>query len=441
MGNVGIEMLIILLLVVLNGIFSMSEISVVSARKARLQQRADMGDPRARSALELARDPDEFLSTVQIGITLIGILAGAFGGARIADPLADLLAVRFPATATYSQTLAMALVVSAITYLSLVIGELLPKRLGLNNPEGIASIVAGPMSGLSRIVAPLVWLLTVSTDLLIRLLRVPAASEPAVTEEEIKVMLEQGAELGVLSAAESEVAQRVFRLGERRAGTLMTPRPEIVWLDIEDSWDEMCEQIVESGHARFPVSRGSLDNVIGIVEAKTLLGCRLTTGEVDITSAMRAPQFVPETFPAVQLLDLFHNSRLHLALVVDEFGSIQGLVTVHDLLEAVAGDITAAGEHAEGALAVRRPDGSWLLDGTLPAGDFAELFRVSDLPGAQEGTYETLGGFVMMNLGRIPQLTDKFEWQGYHFEVVDMDGHRVDKVLVMPPSAAAETGD
>jgi putative hemolysin len=437
MANVGFEMLVILLLVLVNGIFAMSEISVVSARKARLHQRADMGDKRARAALELARNPDEFLSTVQIGITLIGTLAGAFGGARIAEPLAEVLAVRFPSIAAYSETLAMALVVGAITYLSLILGELLPKRLGLNNPEGMASIVAGPMRGLSRIVAPLVWVLTMSTDLVIKLLRVPAASEPAVTEEEIKVMLEQGAQLGVLSAAESEVAQRVFRLGERRAGTLMTPRPEIVWLDIEDSWEEMCQQIVESGHARFPVSRGSLDNVIGVVEAKSLLGCRLTTGEVDITSVMRAPQFVPETFPAVQLLELFHNSRLHLALVVDEFGSIQGLVTVQDLLEAVAGDITAPGEHAEDALAVQRPDGSWLLDGALPAGDFTELFRLSELPGALEGTYETLGGFVMMHLGRIPQLTDRFQWKGYQFEVVDMDGHRVDKVLVTPPSDAA----
>ncbi|OQA45830.1 MAG: Magnesium and cobalt efflux protein CorC [Chloroflexi bacterium ADurb.Bin325] len=441
MENVGVEMLIVLLLVALNGIFAMSEISVVSARKARLQQRAEAGDRRARTALELARDPDEFLSTVQIGITLIGTLAGAFGGARIADPLAKTLAARFPAVAAYSGTLAMALVVGVITYLSLVIGELVPKRLGLNNPEGVASIVARPMSGLSRLVAPLVWLLTVSSDLLIALLHVPSAAEPAVTEEEIKVMLEQGAELGVLSAAESEVAQRVFRLGERRAGTLMTPRPEIVWLDVEDPWDELCAQIVESGHARFPVSRGSLDNVIGVVEAKTLLNCRLTAGDVDITSALRAPQFVPETFPAVQLLELFHDSRLHLALVVDEFGSIQGLVTVHDLLETVVGDITATGNRAEGALAVQRPDGSWLLDGTLPAGDFAELFRLSDLPGAQEGTYETLGGFVMMHLGRIPQLSDKFQWQGYRFEVVSMDGHRVDKVLVTPPSAEAETGD
>lgn len=438
MSQVGVEVTIILLLVIANGIFSMAEISVVSARKARLQQRADAGDSRARAALELARDPDEFLSTVQIGITLIGILAGAFGGARLAEPLAERIRT-VPALAPYSGTLAIVLVVGMITYLSLVIGELVPKRLGLNNPEGIASIIAPPMRFLARMMTPVVWLLTQSTDLLLRIFRAPESAEPAVTEEEIKVMLEQGAELGVLSAAESEVAQRVFRLGERRAGTLMTPRPEIAWLDIEDSWEEICEQIVASGHTRYPVSRGNLDNIVGIVEMKALVVCRLT-GEVDLTSVIRAPQFVPETFPAVQLLELFHNSGLHLALVVDEFGSIQGVVTVHDLLEAVSGDVTEAGTTA-GPLAVKRADGSWLLDGTLPAGDFSELFQLPDLPGAQDGTYETLGGFVMMHLGHIPQLSDTFEWAGYRFEVVDMDGHRVDKVLVTPPATAVDTGE
>jgi putative hemolysin len=438
MSQVGFEIVIILLLVIANGVFSMSEIAVVSARKARLQQRADEGDRRARSALELAREPDEFLSTVQIGITLIGIVAGAFGGARLAGHLAQVIA-RLPALAPYRDTLALLIVVGSITYLSLVIGELVPKRVGLKNPEGIATAIAAPMRVLARLMTPVVWLLTRSTDLLLRLFRTSDPAEPAVTEEEIKVMLEQGAELGVLSVAESEVAQRVFRLGERRAGTLMTPRPEVVWLDLEDGWDVTCEKIVASSHGRFPVARGSLDNVAGIVEAKTLLSCKLTGGAPDIQAVMRPPQFVPETFPAVQLLDLFHDSGLHLALVVDEYGSIQGVVTVHDLLEAVAGDVTEPGEN--GARAVRRADGSWLLDGTLSAGDFAELFGLRDLPGAEDGTYETLGGFVMMHLGRIPQLADAFDWSGYRFEVVDMDGRRVDKVLVVPPPAPAETGE
>jgi putative hemolysin len=438
-SNVTIEILFIFALLVANGVFAMAEIAVVSARKARLQQRAEQGDRRAREALELARDPDEFLSTVQIGITLVGIMAGAFGGATITDELAAVIA-RVPALAHSSQAIAFVIVVAVITYFSLVVGELVPKRLGLNNPERVASIVARPMRLLSVIMTPVVWLLTASTDLVMRLLRVRPSEEPAVTEDEIRVMIEQGAELGVLSTAESEVAQSVFRLGERRAGTLMTPRTEIVWLDVEDDWDAVCDTIRQSRHSRFPLCRGRLDDVAGIVETKSLVGCGLNAAAYDLQSVARPPMFVPETLPAVELLDVFHASGLNLAMVVDEFGGVQGLVTLHDVLAAVVGDITEPGAGSEPAQATRRADGSWLLDGMLPASDFRDLFKLDSLPGADESTYETLAGFVIMLLGSIPQVADQAEWGGFRFEIMDMDGRRIDKVLVVPP-AGAETGE
>jgi putative hemolysin len=253
-------------------------------------------------------------------------------------------------------------------------------------------------------------------------------------------MIEQGAELGVFTEAESEVAQRVFRLGERRAGTLMTPRTDIVWLDAEEPWPALCDIIRDSGHSRFPLCRGRLDDVLGIVETKSLIRCILEASGPDLPAAARAPQFVPETLPAVELLDVFHESGLNLAMVVDEFGGVQGLVTLHDVLAAVVGDITEPGAGAEPAQATRRADGSWLFDGMLSAGDFRDLFKLDAMPGQDEGTYETLAGFVIMLLGHIPQVADSAEWGGFRFEIMDMDGRRVDKVLVTPP-AGTETGE
>lgn len=439
MGSAISEIGLILFLLLLNGLFAMAEIAVVSARKARLQQRADEGDVRALDALRLAQDPDDFLSTVQIGITLIGILAGAFGGATVARYLADVLAA-VPVLAPYSSGLALALVVVAITYLSLVIGELVPKRLALNAPERIAIAVARPMRVLSRVVAPLVWLLSTSTDLLLRLLRMRPSEEPDVTEEEIKVMIAQGARAGILSEAETEVVQNVFRLADRSVGSVMTPRIEIVWLDVDASAPEICAKISGSGHSRFPVSQGGLDNVLGIVEAKSLLECGWNGRPLDLRAAMRPPQFVHETQSAVGLLSLFQETSLRCALVVDEYGSVQGIVTLHDVLQAALGDITAATQEQE-PLAVRREDGSWLLDGKLSVDDFRSLFGLrEDLPGEEEGAYETLGGFMMMHLGRIPEVADHFDWVGLRFEVVDMDGRRVDKLLVAPLVIQAEEG-
>jgi putative hemolysin len=331
-------------------------------------------------------------------------------------------------------------VVVTITFFSLVIGELVPKRLGLNAPETIATQVVRPMRVLSNLLRPVVWLLTATSNVILRILRVQGSEEPPVTQAEIEVILEQGAQTGVLSETESEVAQNVFRLAERRVGALMTPRMNIAWLDVSGSLEETRDIIAKHGHSRYPVCDGNLDNVLGIVEAQQLLTASLMGRAIHLGELMRSPVFVPETLPAVQLLDLFYSGGQHLAIVVDEYGGTQGLVTLHDLLEAVVGDVTE-GPEMESARAVRREDGTWLLDGGLPVEDFRELFDLEHLPGEAENTFETLGGFIMAQLGHIPAVADSFEWNGYRFEVMDMDGRRVDKVLLAPVNSASRTSE
>ncbi|HEX7317463.1 MAG TPA: hemolysin family protein [Pyrinomonadaceae bacterium] len=434
MSAVGFEIIFILLLLVANGVFAMSEMALVSARKARLQQRAGAGDARARAALELANAPDTFLSTVQVGITLVGILAGAFGGSTLAKQLAA-QAARVPALAPYGEAIGLGVVVLAITYLSLVVGELAPKRLALNNPEKIASMVARPMRALSRLASPVVRLLSFSTASLLKAFGVTATAEPPVTEEEIRVLIHQGAEAGVFEHSEREIVESVFRLDDRRVTALMTPRLEIVWLDADAPPEAVQLKLAESHYSRFPVARGNLDNVLGIAKAKDLLGRCLAGQTLDLRASSGQPLFVPESQTALQLLELFKNAHTHFALVVDEYGSVQGLVTMHDVLEALVGDMPTAG--AAEAHAVERGDGSWLLDGTLLIDEFREIFPVGMLPGEERGGYETLAGFVLTCMGRVPRAADYFEWGGLRFEVVDMDGRRVDKVLVAPATPGA----
>ena len=439
MGAAAVEILIIFVLLLINGLFAMTEIAVVSSRKARLQQRAEDGDRSAAEALELAQNPDEFLSTVQIGITLIGILAGAFGGATLSKLLESILST-IPALAPYSGPLSVAVVVLAITFFSLVIGELVPKRIGLNAPEKIAMAAARPMRTLSTITKPLVSLLTLTSDLIVRLLHLENTGEPSVTQAEIEVMIAQGAQAGVLSEAESEVAQSVFRLAERRVGALMTPRMEIAWLDADGDRNSIRDTITRSGHSRYPVCQGRLDNVLGIVESQQLLSALLTEQPLDLHSLLRLPLFVPETLPAVQLLEMLYANAQHMAIVMDEYGGTQGLITSHDLLDVVVGDVTEPVEEMA-ARAVRREDGSWLFDGMLPVEDFRDLLDLDVLPGEADNAFETLGGFVMAHLGRIPAVTDTFDWHGLRFEVVDMDGRRVDKILVSSSGSEATTAD
>ena len=438
MRDAVLEVLAVFLLTLCNGLLAMSEIAVLSARKARLQQRAESGDKGARVALELAGTPDRFLSTVQIGITLVGILAGALGGATIADGLGVQLG-RIPLLAPYSKALSVAIVVLSITYLSLVIGELVPKRLALNNAERIAASVAVPMKRLSTISAPFVSLLSFSTKAVLRLLRVQPSTEPAVTEEEVRIMIREGTQMGIFEKAERDILEHVFRLGDRRVSALMKHRTEIVWLDIDEPEEEILKKVTTSVHSRFPVARESLDNVHGVVRAKDLLNRHLsacgerrrTTAPIDLKSMLQPPLFVPENMPALQVLERFKESRSHIALVIDEYGGVQGLVTVYDVLEAIVGDIPLKGDVFEPEV-VQRKDGSWLVDGILPVDEFKEIFDIKVLPGESEGHFETLGGFVMKFLGRIPTSTDTFTWRGIRFEVVDMDGLRVDKVLVVP---------
>ncbi len=424
-SGIGTEVLLIFLMIVANGVFAMSEIAVVSARKTRLQQRADGGDIGALRALELAKHPNRFLSTVQIGITLVGIFAGAYGGATIASHFDGYLE-QFPRIAPYSEQIALGGVVLAITYLSLVVGELVPKRIALTHPEAIAARVAGPMNLVSRAAAPLVKLLSVSTEVLLRLLGVRKTDEPPVTEAEITALIEQGTEAGVFEEEEQDLVERVFWLGDQRVVSLMTPRRKIVWLDVDAPPEMIREKLVGHRFSRFPVCEGSLDQVLGMVEVKDLLPTLLGGEPVDLRAAVRAPHFVPEGMRALRLLELFRESGVHMAVVVDEYGSIEGLVTLTNLLEEITGDLTVSPE----ARVVQREDGSWLVDASLSMG---ELWEELDLEGWQaetRGDYYTVGGFVFARLGHIPMPGESFVSHGLRFEVVDMDGNRVDKLLV-----------
>jgi putative hemolysin len=439
MAAVASEILIITLLILANGVLAMAEMAVISARKTRLQQRAEEGDAGAYTALDLAEEPSDFLSTIQVGITLIGILAGAFGGATVARELA-LGLDRISVLAPYSQALSVGIVVVAITYLSLVLGELTPKRLALGHAEQIASRVARPMQRLSRILSPLVRFLGFSADVALRLLHVQPSLEPPVTEEEIKILLEEGAEAGIFEPLEEEMVEQVFRLGDRKVSALLTPRTEVVWIDMHESQEQIQHKIVSSGYSRFPVARESLDNVVGVVLTKDLLAQLLAGLPIDLKAIIRPVPYVPENMPALDVLERFKAAHTKIALVLDEYGGIEGLVTTEDILDAIVGDLPELGEMME-AEAIQRTDGSWLLDGHMPIDEFGELFGLADLS-AQK--VETLGGLVMARLGRIPSTGDQFEWNELHFEVMDMDGRRVDKVLVTsrkPHPPGEETRD
>ena len=424
------EILLILLLIVANGILALAEIAVVSARRVRLQQRADNGDAGARVALELASEPTRFLSTVQIGITLVGILAGAFGGATITEYLAAGVS-RIPALAPYAEALGLGVVVLTITYLSLVIGELLPKRLALSNPERVAAVVARPMRFLSYLAAPVVHILSASTTVLIRLLGVRPAKEPPVTAEEINILLEQGENAGVFEPTEQDLVESALHLDELRVSALITPRTEIVWLNIDAPLESVRDTIVNSPHAYFPAAHGNLENVAGVVRGRDVLACQVMGQSVNLLTLMEPPLFVPESQSALKMLELFKRSGQHMVLIIDEFGGLLGLVTLTDIMEALVGDIRSPGLPDEPA-AVRQADGSWLLDGRLPVHEVKELLDLNELPQQAEAGYETLGGLVMAMLGRIPAQGDAFEFAQRRFEVVDMDGKRVGQVLVTP---------
>ncbi len=421
-----IELVITILLIIVNGVFAMSETAFVSARKVRLQQRANEGNAKAAAALEMVNAPNRLLSTVQLGITLIG-------GATISEGLAVYLRA-IPWLRPYSDATALTIVVIVITYLSLVIGELVPKRIALNNPERIAMSMVKPMRVLAAIASPFIHLLSLSTEGILRLIGLRPSGEPPITEEEINVLIEEGTQIGTFEAAEQDMVEQIFRLGDRRVNALMTHRPDIVWLEANDTPQEISHKIRKSTYSRFPVCDGSLDNVLGMVHVKDLLLQCLAGQALDLKAALHEPLYVIESTTTLKVLELFKQTGQQAALVIQEYGDIEGLITLNDILEAIVGD-SSSDDDLDQAQVVQREDGSWLLDGMLPIEELKDILHVRALPEEENGDYNTLAGFVLMRLGRIPKTTDHFEWGSYRFEVVDMDGRRIDKVLVQPMKA------
>ncbi|HEX5905408.1 MAG TPA: hemolysin family protein, partial [Propionibacteriaceae bacterium] len=421
-----VEILIVLALVLLNGYFAMSELAVVSARPARLEALARKGSRRARLALALARDPGRMLSTVQIGITLVGIIAGAFGGATLAEPLDNALA-RLPGLAPVSAEIAYTLVVLAITYLSLIVGELVPKHLALRAPERIASLVAPVIDLLSRISTPPVWLLEKSSLFVLRLLGSEVQPRETVTEEEVRTLIAEGTRTGVFHKQEQEMIIRVLRLADRPVRAIMTPRVELVWLDVEDDPPEIARVIKESGHGRFVIGKGSLDEVLGIVHVRSLLDARLAGRTLDLRAAVRPALVVHDNMPVLRALEVLRQARVSMALVVDEYGEVEGVVTVEDVLEAVVGDMPERRLGEDPAI-IRREDGSLLMDGLLPLDEVKLTLGFESLP--DEKTYHTLAGFILAQFGGVPEEGQTVAYGGWRFEIVDMDGRRIDKVLV-----------
>ncbi len=422
------DIALILILILINGVFAMSELAIVSSRKARLQELAKRGRG-AQTALALHDDPSRFLSTVQVGITSVGILAGAIGDAALAGPLTQQFA-QIPFLAPYAKAIALAITVLLITYFSVVVGELVPKQLALLNPERIASLISRPMSWLARAASPVVWALSSSSRLLLRALGARRQEGPPITDQEIKALMEQGAQAGVFHASERQFVYNVLKLDEMRVGAIMTPRKQIVAIDLSDAEADVRAQIADSPHARLLVCEDGIEHTVGVLERATLLKPVLEGRPINVRKAMRAPLFIPDTVTAIHLLELFRKSKNEFAVVIDEYSEVQGVVTLNDVLSAIVGDV--AMEEALSDPDIRqRQNGSWLVDGGTAVERIKSLLDIhQDLPGEEINAYHTLGGFVMHRLERVPRATDNFEYLGWRFEVVDMDDTRVDKVLI-----------
>ncbi len=437
MNSLANELLVIALLLSVNGIFALAEIALVSSRKSRLKTLANHGNANARLALAQAENPTRFLSTVQVGVTLSGIAAGAYSGAALAAHLNAALVARWPDFADYTRALSLGAVIVGITFCTLVLGELVPKRLALANPERWALALARPMAAVAAATAPFVWLLTVCTDGLARLLGARAEPKVTVTDEEVASLIEQGLHAGVFHKDEKAMVEGVMALDRCPVTTLMTPRPKIVWLNVDDPDEANWRKIVASGHSHFPVYQQHRDNVLGMVHIKALWAHAAFGLPTNLRNLVTPPLLVPEKTTAIQVLEQFKKTGKHIALVVDEFGGIQGMVSLIDVLEAVVGDLPDQLHRAQPE-ARRRDDGSWLVDATLSLPETKELIAVRELPGEKTADFQTLGGFVITQLGRIPAAGDHFDWNGWRFEVMDMDRQRVDKVLIArTPSTAA----
>jgi putative hemolysin len=436
MGEHSMDVALLAFLILLNGLFAMSELALTASRKARLQVMLEAGEGGAQAALDLHDNPNKFLSTVQIGITSIGVLNGIVGEAAFSQPLGDWLERGFHLPPGAAAITATGLVVVIITFLTIIFGELVPKRLGLMFPETIARLVARPMEWLSTATRPFVWLLTASTDATLRLFGIRGGPSRGVTEEEIAASLEEGLETGVIEAQEHQMVRNVFRLDERQIGSMMIPRSDIVWLDAQAPLDDALKVIAANGHSRYPVCRGGLDDVVGVLPVQNLL-TPLARGESPaLGDCVTSPVFVPETLSGMELLEHFRRASTDLVFVVDEYGEVQGVIGIRDVLEAITGEFGAQG--GEDAWAVQRDDGSWLLDGLIPVTELKDRLDLKELPEEEDGRYNTLAGMIMLLLGRLPRTADKVEWDGWAFEVVDLDGKRVDKVLVSRSATEGE---
>ena len=422
------DVTLLVFLILLNGVFAMSEMALTASRKARLQVMVESQEPGAQAAMDLHENPTKFLSTVQIGITSIGVLNGIVGEAAFSQPLSQWLVHGLGFAERASAIGATALVVVIITILTIIFGELVPKRLGQMYPETVARLVSRPMNLLSAAARPLVVMLSVCTNAVLRLLGIRGGPARAVTEEEIAASLEEGLDAGVIEAQEHQMVRNVFRLDDRQIGSMMIPRAEIVWLDVAEPLERLLDQMAGSGHTRFPVCRGGLDDVLGVLSTHSLLQPLARGEQPKLADHVNPPVFVPETLSGMELLEHFRLTTADLVFVVDEYGAVQGVITERDLLEAITGEFGAPA--SEDSWAVRREDGSWLMDGLIPVPEFKDRLDLKDLPEEDRGRYNTLAGMIMLLLGRLPHTADYVVWAGWRFEVVDLDGKRVDKVLV-----------
>ena len=426
------EVVIILVLILLNGIFSMAEIALVSARKVRLENAARQGDEKAKAALKLSNNPDTFLSTVQIGITLIALITGLYSGEQFKTDVQSYIN-NFPLLAPYSNSIATAIIVIVVTYFTLVLGELLPKRIGLANPEVIAKAVAKPMNFISRVTYPFVWLLSNSTSVLVKVIGLKRSSDSNVTEEEIKAIISEGTSSGAIEETEQEIIERVFHLGDRNITSLMTHRTDIIWLDVHEEGESYKRKIKAAPHSVYPVCEGQIDNIKGIVSLKAMY----VSDDFTLFKDLMIPAlFVPDNNTAYQVMEKFKETQIHAAFIVDEYGTFLGMITLNDILEAIVGDMPETGQDDYNM--IKREDGSYLIDAQIPFYDFLSEFDMEDLMAEFEQEFDTLAGFILHHLEHIPQTGEKLEWREFTFEIVDMDAHRIDKILVTPPENLAE---
>ncbi len=420
--------IIIIILIILNGILSMSELAVVSSRKGKLQKMINDGKKHAQTVIDLNENPNQFLSTIQIGITLIGVLTGAFGGATLSTPLANVISPYVP----YAESISVLIVVIVTTYLSLVIGELVPKRIALNSPERVAVKVAKSMKILSKICKPFVIILSKSTNAVLTILRINHKEDTSITEEEIELMIEESRVEGNIEKEEEDIIKRVFKLDEQKVDMIMTPRSEIIWIDLDDSPEENKKKIIESKRSIFPIAKGELDDFMGVVQSKDILAVLFENKEMNLEKIVKNPIVVPENLESLELLKQYKENKeyVHMALIVDEFGSVSGLITLNDLLEGIVGDIPGIDE-TDDPIATQRADGTWLIDGRYQIDRFKELFDYSEeFPDEKEDNFTTIAGFILSFCGKIPEEGEEFIWDRFSFEIVDMDGNKIDKLLI-----------